>query len=232
MSSCREYKDNMSEMTSSSSMNNKKHLMPTFSKEDINYFENFNPLMPDETLLYPPNNNAKKSNLFYSNLNTFKKDIKHFSHNNLDDNMENDSDCYFKEAKRRLSFQSSFNFSFNNNNNNKFSFSDEETENLKLFSAENSNLIPFKKSLSERLIPKLEDKKPKTIFKSFTFKKVDLSKPEINSNFSSSSNNINKLKSKKLFLINNAVIKKKPLLKTKTLEKKKFKFVTQSVSLF
>jgi SHAQKYF class myb-like DNA-binding protein len=230
ISSYKEIKDNMSELTSSSSMNKKKPVLTISAKDNhIDFLDYNNPLIPEDNHIFNLNQAQKKTLYYFSNLNTVKKEIKHFPNNQIDDIIENDSDCYFKEAKRKLSFQSSFNFSFNNNN--KLNFSDDETENLKLFSADNSNTVPLKKSVSEKITKNEEKKTKANIFKSFSIvQKSEINKSILNNNFTSSTNNINKLKNKKLFVINNIQIKKKPCTKVKTYDKKKMKFITHSVS--
>jgi len=219
ISSYKEMKDNMSDMTSSSSMNNTNKYPSNLNfinpnKDDqLHYLDNYNPLLPDENAIFNINQFQKKTlNQYFSNLNPYRKETKHC----VEETKDNDSD---KEAKRKQSFQSSFNHSFNNK---KFVFSDdEEGEKVKLFSAENSNsLTMMKKFVSDKA---KDNKKAKVkIFKAF---QTTLIKNGLNNKFPS--NNLNTFKNKKLFLINNS--KRKPSAKMKQPEKKKFKFVTHTI---
>jgi len=222
ISSYKEFKDNMSDMTSSSSMNNTNKTVTIVTNNNIkddqlHFLDNYNPLLPDENQIFNINQMQKKTlNQYFSNLNPYRKEIKNF----IEEAKENESD---KEAKRKQSFQSSFFHSFNNK---KFIFSDdEETEKVKLFSAENSNSISLKKSFSDK--PKDNKKIKAKIFKSF--QSPGLFKNGLNNKFSSQ-NNFKSLKTKKLFQINNNNnVNRKPNAKIKQpFDKKKLKFITQT----
>jgi len=106
ISSYKELKDNMSDMTSSSSMNNtnKNSINANANKDDqLHFLDNYNPL--DENAIFNINQIQKKTlNHYFSNLNPYRKTLP-------EEQKENESD---KEAKRKQSFQSSFNHSFNN----------------------------------------------------------------------------------------------------------------------
>ena len=101
--------------------------------------DNNDPFFPDENAIL-----NQSSNHHLKRLNNKNNLHKNYS------KIDNESDCYSNESKTKFGFQSSFIYSFNFNN--KLNFSEENTENLKLFCAENSDSITLKNMIQKKIM--------------------------------------------------------------------------------